>query len=83
LNLSPVASFVMASAHAGAASPAVHKSPISVPWVVLCAVLMGAGIWSMTYWLYTFSWIWFLGVVPCTIGVLMLLSPRAGWDRAG
>ena len=62
--------------------PKVERVPISVPWVILAAVLCGLGILSLSYWLITFTWILFGGVVPLALGAYMLFSPRAGWDHA-
>ena len=71
----------MASPHA-TVSHAVVKSPISVPWVILSAILCGVGIMAMMYWLVTSEWIFFAGVIPCLIGALMFLDPRAGANHA-
>jgi len=72
------------SEYAGAESKetAVERVPISVPFVILSAVLCGLGILSLTYWLITFSWILLGGVVPLAVGAYMFFSPRAGWDHA-
>jgi hypothetical protein len=65
------------------ATPHGHaRSPISVGWVVVAAVLMGVGIFMLAYFLLTFNLLLFLGILPCVIGGLMLFSPRAGLDRA-
>jgi hypothetical protein len=61
---------------------AVTKSPISIPFVILCAALIGIGTLSMIYWLITSQWVYFSGVLPCVLGALLLLDPRAGADRA-
>lgn len=60
----------------------VKRVPISVPWVVLSAVLCGLGLLSLTYWLVTQEWILLGGVLPLALGGYMLFSPRAGWDHA-
>ncbi|HXW66487.1 MAG TPA: hypothetical protein VEL82_01180 [Thermoplasmata archaeon] len=68
------------SAHGGHGH--VTKSPISVAWVVLAALLGGAGIFLIFEWLFTFNWVFFPGialVIGCT---LMLLDRRAGLDHA-
>ncbi|MCI4365496.1 MAG: hypothetical protein L3K10_05490 [Thermoplasmata archaeon] len=58
------------------------SSPISVPWVVLSAVLVGVGLFFVWWWVTTFDWLYFLGVAPCVLGGLMLFSRRAGLDSA-
>jgi membrane-bound ClpP family serine protease len=68
---------------AHSASPHGHvKSPISVSWVVLSALLIGLGVFMMAYFLVTFRWFYFLGIAPCVAGGLMLFSRRAGLDSA-
>ncbi|HTT72958.1 MAG TPA: hypothetical protein VMG99_02235 [Thermoplasmata archaeon] len=57
-------------------------SPISIPWVVLSAVLCGGGLFMVSYWLLTQQWVWFSGVAVVIVGALMFLSPRMGWDHA-
>lgn len=63
-------------------SSAPSKSPVSIPWVVLAALLAGIGIFSMILWLYTFQWIYFGGILPILTGTLMLFDRRAGADSA-
>jgi hypothetical protein len=58
------------------------KSPISVPWVILSAALIGLGLWLDAYWLLTFNWLFFTGFPICVLGGLMLFSRRAGYDTA-
>ena len=73
------------SGYSGAHSAPPHgrvRSPISVPWVILAALLMGLGVFMMAYFLVTFSWIYFLGIAPCVAGGLMLFSRQAGVDSA-
>jgi Na+/proline symporter len=55
---------------------------ISVPFVVLAAIVAMLGLFSLLYWVITFQWVFFLGVVPMTIGALMLFHPKAGSNRA-
>jgi hypothetical protein len=59
-----------------------QKSPISVPWVVLSALLVGIGLFLVAFWLITMEWVWFLGLVPAVVGGVMLFDPRAGADHA-
>ncbi|MGD0256505.1 MAG: hypothetical protein ABSB90_01305 [Thermoplasmata archaeon] len=58
------------------------SSPISVPWVVAAALLIGLGLTLLAYVLVTFDLLYFLGIVPCVVGGLMLFSRRAGVDSA-
>lgn len=58
------------------------KTPISVPWVVISALLIGGGILLIVTWLTYFDWIYFSGVFLLLVGGLMLFSPRAGIDQA-
>ncbi|HTT14830.1 MAG TPA: hypothetical protein VMG81_03505 [Thermoplasmata archaeon] len=58
------------------------KSPISIGWVIGAALLCGLGLFALAYWLITFSWLYFAGVIPVIVGALMLFNPRAGWDHA-
>jgi len=73
------------SGYGGAHSAPPHghvRSPISVLWVVLSALLIGGGLFLLAYWLVTFNWLFFSGIAPCVLGGLMLFSPRAGLDSA-
>jgi hypothetical protein len=57
---------------------------LSIPWVVLAAVLIGVGLFALFVWVVNFSqWVWFGGIAPVVIGALMLFSKRAGSDQAG
>lgn len=55
---------------------------LSVPFLVLAALLIGAGLFSAMVWLVTFQWLWFAGLGLLVIGGVMLFSSRAGADRA-
>jgi hypothetical protein len=55
---------------------------VNVPWVVLSALLMGAGIFLILTWLITFDWVYFPGVGLMAVGFLLTFHPRAGLDRA-
>jgi hypothetical protein len=72
------------SEHAGAeASPtAAGADTISIPWVLLSAVMCGVGLFAVSYWLLTQNWLWFLGILPVILGAIMFLSPRMGPDHA-
>lgn len=65
-----------------ASSVARASRSISIPFLVVAALLIGAGLFSAMVWLVTFQWIWFAGLGLLTIGALMLFSSRAGADRA-
>jgi uncharacterized membrane protein YfcA len=58
------------------------RSPISVPWVIAASILSGLGVGFLAYWIETFQWFWFSGVLLVFVGILMFLNPRAGWDHA-
>lgn len=63
-------------------SPSESAGTISIPWIVLSAVLCGVGLGALAYWFLTGNWIYFAGVAPVIVGALMFLSPRAGPDHA-
>jgi hypothetical protein len=50
--------------------------------VVAAALLIGLGLTLLAYVLVTFDLLYFLGIVPCVVGGLMLFSRRAGVDSA-
>lgn len=66
----------------GATAHAAAKSTLSIPFVVLAALLIGVGILALVYWIVTFDWLYFGGILPSLTGALMLFHPRAGADRA-
>lgn len=78
----------MAEAHAVSGPAGVPPSssrpndPLSVPYLLVAAILIGAGIFTICLWITSFAWIDFVGVFLLAIGGLMLFSPRAGADRA-
>ncbi len=57
-------------------------SHVSVPWVVLAAVLCGLGIFLLIYWLIFFDWPAFSGVAFVLAGAFLLFNRRTGLDRA-
>ncbi len=65
----------------GAHSP-VAKSPISVGWVVLAALMCGFGLFLVWLFITTFDWIYFPGAALVILGAIMFLSERAGLDHA-
>jgi membrane-bound ClpP family serine protease len=66
----------------GRPAPAHERSPISVGWVILAAVLIGIGLTLLAYFFLTFNLLYFVGIAPCVIGGLMLFDRRAGLDSA-
>ncbi len=58
------------------------KSPISIPYLLGAAVLIGIGLVCASLWIVYFDWRLFLGFGPLVVGAFMLFSPRAGADRA-
>jgi|HubBroStandDraft_1064217.scaffolds.fasta_scaffold251542_2 hypothetical protein len=72
------------SAHAvSASSHTATKVPISIPFVVLAAFLVGIGVLGMVYFLITFDLLYLFGALATTVGGLMLFHPLAGADHAG
>jgi hypothetical protein len=55
---------------------------VSVPFLVLSAVLIGVGMFGMAYWLVTFNWLYFGSLVPLVLGAYMLFTRGTGPDRA-
>ncbi len=55
---------------------------ISIPWVVLAALLCGLGLFTVAYWLLTGNWLYFAGLLALIAGALMLFHPRSGLDHA-
>ena len=63
----------------------VHTSvegSLSIPFLVLASVLIGAGLAGMAYWLVTFQWLYFASVIPTALGGYMLFTRGTGPDRA-
>lgn len=58
------------------------ENALSVPFLVLSAVLIGVGLFGMAYWLVTFGWIYFASVIPLILGAYMLFTRGTGSDRA-
>ncbi|MGC2035639.1 MAG: hypothetical protein WA761_09385 [Thermoplasmata archaeon] len=58
------------------------KTPISVPFVILSALLCGIGIFFIIYWLVTFYFIWFSGVFIVLAGGLLFFSERTGLQES-
>jgi len=63
-------------------TPATTASSVSLPFLVLAAVLIGVGLSGMAYWLVTFQWVYFASLIPLILGALMLFTRGTGPDRA-
>jgi hypothetical protein len=66
----------------GPSAHAATENSLSVPFLVLSALLIGVGLFGMAYWLVTFSWLYFASVVPLILGAYMLFTRGTGSDRA-
>ena len=55
---------------------------LSVPYLVLSAVLCGVGLFGMALFLVTFDWVVFASVIPLAVGAYMLFTRGTGPDRA-
>lgn len=66
------------------ASPAQTRAghSLSVPFLVVAALLIGVGLFGMAYWLVTFQWVYFASVIPTALGAYMLFTRGTGPDRA-
>lgn len=56
--------------------------PLSVPWLVGAATLIGAGIFGLAVWIITNEWGFMAGAFLLVVGALMLFHPRAGADQS-
>lgn len=74
---SPVRSPVAQTVH-----PLAVPGALSVGYVIVAALLIGAGLFLVFVWITSFQWLYFSGIFLLAIGLLMLFSPRAGADRA-
>jgi hypothetical protein len=63
-------------------TPSATASSVSIPFLVLSAVLIGLGLTGMAYWLVTFEWPYFASVIAVIVGALMLFTRGSGPDRA-
>ena len=59
-----------------------HRSTLSIPFLVLSALLCGVGIFGMAYWLVTQGWAWFAFLLPLVLGADLLFTRGTGPDRA-
>jgi uncharacterized membrane protein len=58
-----------------------HHGSVSVPFVLLAALLIGGGLFMIATWVLTFTWVYFSGVALVAVGFLLLLHPLAGADH--
>jgi len=65
----------------GTAGHAPAANSLSVPFLVLAAVLCGVGLFGMALWLVTFNWLLFASVLPLIGGAIMLFSRGSGSDQ--
>jgi hypothetical protein len=68
------------AAERGRSEPA--ASTLSVPFLVLSALLCGLGLFGMAYWLVTQNWLYFASVIPIVLGAVMLFTRGTGPDHA-
>ena len=55
---------------------------LSVPFLILAAILCGVGLFGMALWLVTFNWLYFASLLSLLGGAVMLFTRRTGSDRA-
>ena len=58
------------------------SASLSVPYLVLSAVLCGVGLFGMALFLVTFDWVFFTAVIPLAVGAYMWFTRGTGPDRA-
>lgn len=58
------------------------SSSLSIPFLVLSAVMIGVGLFGVSYWLVTFNWLYFASLIPLILGGIMLFTRGTGPDRA-
>jgi len=63
-------------------APASTAGELSLAFLVLACLLIGAGIFGMAYWLVTFQWLYFASVIPLALGGYMLFTRGTGPDRS-
>ncbi|MFZ1022943.1 MAG: hypothetical protein WAN87_02260 [Thermoplasmata archaeon] len=59
-----------------------QRGSISVPFVIAAAVLIGVGVFTISYALTIFDGWYLVGIAPLFLGAILLFSPRTGLDRA-
>jgi membrane-bound ClpP family serine protease len=70
--------------HSAGAEPAqsLGHSTLSLPWLVAAALLIGGGLFVISYFILTFQLVYLAGIAMVVVGGLMLFDPRAGPDHA-
>lgn len=63
-------------------APTEPHEGISIPLTIVAALMSGAGIFGMVYWLYTLNWIYFASVVLLIGGCYLLFTRVTGPDHA-
>lgn len=73
----------MSDSPAAVEPSALAPSPkLSIPFVIGATLLAVLGMTGVLFFVITFQWIYFLGVIPMAIGALMYFSPYAGPNHA-
>jgi Na+/proline symporter len=55
---------------------------VSVPLVVVAAILCGLGLLGTAYWLVTLNWILFPSILLVALGAYLLFTRATGPERA-
>jgi hypothetical protein len=58
------------------------RSTVSIPYLIVSALLCGVGLFGMSFWLVTQNWLYFAALIPLILGALMLFTRGTGADRA-
>ncbi|HXY11970.1 MAG TPA: hypothetical protein VEJ85_00535 [Thermoplasmata archaeon] len=61
---------------------ATSSNGVSLPFLVLSALLIGLGLFGTAYWLVTFNWLYFASLLPLVLGAYMLFTRGTGPDQA-
>lgn len=59
-----------------------QRGTLSVPFLILAAILCGFGIFGVALWQVTQNWDWFASLIPLVLGAYMLFTRGTGPDRA-
>lgn len=68
--------------HVVAGEAGTPTGTVSIGLVVLTALLIGAGLLGTAYWLITFRWLYFLSLVPLSVGAYLLFTRATGSEHA-
>jgi hypothetical protein len=55
---------------------------VSIPYLLLAALLCGVGLFGMAFWLVTQNWLYFASLIPLVLGAVMLFMRGTGPDHA-